>query len=293
LFGNYVYDAGHAIRGGSKLTEKDITNFLFRFFLENETYDIYDEKLRDLFSLCTSEDEFFLIRHAINNLLIISPGRVSSLTSKLVEIIKEEAKKYKSFALVAMAYDDQPDSSQLVLQLIKPQLMGVSNIKFFNTIPNYLKKTNIIDHPNYLLVDDFSGTGDTVLNRIKHIEDNAKSRDSAVNPSVGILVGMEKSLENIGATGVKVDFVYKCTAGISGHFFGSKRQKYLDCMKRLEEELLPEIESIPLPSLGHGEAEALFCVSNWNAPNSNFPILWWPKDKSSNDRNTVMTRYEL
>ena len=110
------------------MTDKDITSFLFKLFLEKENLGDLDQKIRELFSLCESDDEFFLIKHAIQNLLIISPGKVSLLTSALVKIVIETSNKNESLALVAMSYDDQPDSSQQILQLLKPQLMGKKKI---------------------------------------------------------------------------------------------------------------------------------------------------------------------
>ena len=144
-----------------------------------------------------------------------------------------------------------------------------------------------------MIIDDFSGTGNTVIGRVKHISDNAKSRGLSVNSSVGILVGMQQAKKKIETAGLECHFIVECVAGISGHFSGENLEKYITCMKRLEEELCQEIDNTKLPSLGYGEAEALFCVAGWNAPNSNLPILWWPKDKHMKDRQTVMQRYEL
>jgi hypothetical protein len=64
-------------------------------------------------------------------------------------------------------------------------------------------------------------------------------------------------------------------------------------MKRLEAELAQNIDGKVLPSMGHGEAEALFFIKDGNAPNSNFPIFWWPEDSKNNQRNTIMKRHEL
>lgn len=275
------------------MDKKEITNFLFKLFLEKENLGNLDREITELFTLCKSDDEYFLVKHAIQNLFIVSPGKVSRLTSRLTSLIKEKSIENDALALVAMSYDDQPDSSQQVLQLIKPQLIGVKNVKFFNSIPNYLKKDNIVNFPNFMLIDDFSGTGKTVINRVKHIRDNAKSRGIEVNSSVGILVGMQVAKKNIEVSGLECHFIVECLAGISGHFSGADRAKYIECMKRMEEELCPQIGSAKIPSLGYGEAEALFCVEGWNAPNSNFPILWWPKDRNMNDRQTVMQRFEL
>ena len=64
-------------------------------------------------------------------------------------------------------------------------------------------------------------------------------------------------------------------AGISGHFSGQELVNKKALMQRLEQELAANIEGEPLPSLGYGGAEALFCIEKENAPNSNFPIFWW------------------
>lgn len=290
----------NSINGQSKrligiliVTDDEVTAFMFSLFVEKENFHGNEEQIRQLLGICKSDDEFFIIRHTLKNLLILSQSKLGMVVEKLVEELKVLAKKSQSLAIVAMAWDEGADSSQMLLQLIKPRFAGIKNIKFFNSVPNFIAKSRFKQHDNFALVDDFSGTGKTVLNRLKYIQNCAAQAGHNLDPFVGILFGMPNALNAIQAAGVEVKFVYQCTPGISGHFLEGEREKYIKTMKRIEEELCQEIDGVPLPSLGNGEAEALFCVETWNAPNSNFPVLWWPLCKNMNPRKTILSRFEL
>lgn len=104
---------------------------------------------------------------------------------------------------------------------------------------------------------------------------------------------MENAFETVSAQLGQTHFCNRIRAGISGYFAGEELTSRISDMKRLEQELAVDIDGQPMPSMGHGEAEALFFIKDGNAPNSNFPIFWWPKDVSNHDRFTIMERAEL
>jgi hypothetical protein len=132
------------------------------------------------------------------------------------------------------------------------------------------------------LVDDFAGTGKTVENRLNHIINHARGKKIDVDPNVCLMFGMEKAFQYVSSILANTHFCNQIKAGMSGYFSGKDLANKILNMKRLEEEFAPVVDDRCMPSMGHGEAEALFFIKNNNAPNSNFPIFWWPQDLDSN-----------
>lgn len=275
------------------MKKHEINDWLFDLFLKREILEDFEDPIQDLMKLCRSDSEFALMRHAIEHLVILNNAQFSRHIDNLVGHIENYFSSDESLAVVAMAWDEGADSSQLVVQLMKPALKNASHIKLFNSVPQFVKKNYLQEYPRYVLVDDFSGTGNTVLNRIKHIENAAKGKGIDVSSNAYLMFGMEAAFNVLRGNGINIHFGAKLKAGISGYFsVADQASKYAE-MKRLEEELAPLIGTTSLPSMGHGNAEAMFFIQGYNAPNSNFPIFWWPFDARNKNRDTLMNRYEL
>lgn len=260
-------------------------------FLENRLLSYFEEEINHLFAICQNDEEAALLRHTLSKMSIVDHTQLSYGLRAMAEHAEELAKQYGGLAVVAMAYDSGADGSQLVLQMLKPLLQRGAPIELFNSVPSYLRKMK--EHPNFLLVDDFSGTGSTILNRVTHIDKDAKSRGIKLNRSVCLVAAMEDAVSNIERSGVEVKAFKRIKAGLSGYFQGDELEAMQARMLRLESELNPKIGDKDLPSFGHGKAEALYFVHPGNAPNSNFPIFWWPENSSGASRLTLMKRYEL
>ena len=63
-------------------------------------------------------------------------------------------------------------------------------------------------------------------------------------------------------------------------------------MLRLESYLQAKHDNLELPSLGDGEAEALYYMKYGNTPNSVFPVFWWPFLADGTERTTLLDRHE-
>lgn len=275
------------------LDETRVDEWLFDLMLKREVLEDFEVPIRESVKICKTMEEFGVVAHTVENLIVLTSGQMAKHLNLMAEHIKNNVNDGSPLAIVAMAWGNSPDSSQALVQMLKPKFRRLDNVKFFNSVPEYEKKTHIEEFPKFVLVDDFAGTGQTVLTRLKHIINHAKGKGVGVAPHVCLLFGMERAFEFVSATLETTHFCNKIRAGISGYFTGEDLAKRISDMKRLEQELAPEIDGIPLPSMGHGEAEALFFIKDGNAPNSNFPIFWWPKDASSFDRVTIMERAEL
>lgn len=239
--------------------------------MEKDILAEFEGEIRDLFSLCKNDAEVSVIKHTIENLSILRHQQLHQALRALAKHARTIASDSDNLAIVATAYGSDPDGSQLVVQMLKPLLRKIPNLRIFNSVPAYVKK--LPEYPRFILVDDFSGTGKTILNRLKYLTENAKSRSVPVDPSVYLVSCMESAQRNIRDAGYLVNVFNELKAGISGHFEGIELEEKVASMKRLEEELAAAIGATPLPSFGHGSAEALYFVHPGNAPNSNFPVF--------------------
>lgn len=274
------------------MSENELESYLLSLFIRRGEIDRLEAEIRELLTGCSNPDQIEIVKHVLENVLIISSDRLTRPINHLADKIMKSVQDNGPTAVVAMAYDSSPDSSQMLLQLLKPALYSKPDLILLNTVPSYLKKDNLDKFPNCILIDEFIGTGLTLRNRIKHINDDCAARGRSCMIKSICLFGMRNAYNALKADNFDVDFIQILEAGIAGYFTGEDRTRLVAAMESLEAQLAPELSGKPLPSLGHGGAEAMFNITGWNAPNSNFPILWWPQNLTGHPRQTMMKRYE-
>jgi len=231
--------------------------------------------------------------HSAEKLVALSEAQYSKQIQYMTKYIRDVVLDDQPLAIVATAWGKKPDSSQQLVQRLKVHFRTNANVAFFNSVNAYEKKNFMAEFPRFVLVDEFSGTGSTLKSRMNHLQNNAKSKGLTLHHNICILFGMEAAVSALRDEGLNTHFCTELKAGISGYFKGAERNQKITLMKRLEEELAQEIDGTPVPSLGYGQAEALFFIREMNAPNSNFPVFWWPLDSNNSERQTVMRRAEL
>ena len=207
------------------LDHSRVDEWLFDLMLKREVLEDFEEPIRELVSLCRSEEEFEIVAHTIENLIVLTSGQLSKNLNLMAEHIKGKIHDGSPLAIVAMAWGNSPDSSQALVQMLKPKFRSLENVKFFNSVPEYEKKDHIQEFPKFVLVDDFAGTGNTVTTRLDHIIKHAKGKGVAVVPNVCLMFGMEKAFEHVSATLEATHFCNKIRAGISGYFSGEELTK--------------------------------------------------------------------
>ncbi|PRB02040.1 hypothetical protein CQ046_13840 [Chryseobacterium sp. MYb7] len=197
--------------------------------------------------------------------------------------------------IAAITYDDEADSSQKILDNIKMPLFqqGWSNVKTvnrFGAIPKNFKD----DKYQIILVDEFIGSGKTILGRLKQLKNDIK--DEKLEIKICFVAGMDSAIKRIEKEGYEVFCPLRLPRGISERFKDSQLIKAKDLMCDLEKKLCNSINAFNLSdySFGYNEAEALYSLESClgNTPNSVFPIFWWPKDIGEKNRNTMLTRFE-
>ncbi|MFY0661349.1 MAG: hypothetical protein JXR15_12715 [Shimia sp.] len=275
------------------IPREEIDYWLMDLFMRRQDLEDCEKQILELAGQCENTEEFAVLKHVLEKFILLSDNQFEKYLRRLAKSIAQVSSTKTSVAVVAMAWNEGADSSQMVLQRLKPMLPRGGRIKLFNSVPMYLKKKNMKDYPHFILIDDFAGTGSTVRGRLKHIFAESKSRKFPVTGQVKVVFGMEGAFDLLSGLDIDLEFLVKLKPGLSGHFSGAELGVKSCHMNRLETGLAQIVEGKMLPNFGYGRAEALFCLKGHNAPNSNFPILWWPEDCRGEPRDTLVYRSEL
>lgn len=267
---------------------KQLDAFVFQKYFSNEILYDYDKPIRDLISVCDSAEKFALIEHILDNIKIYSDTKIGFAVNFIKNKIIAEVEHEHRVAIVATAFDGDPDSSQNILYKLKPLMREHKNIDLYSYMPKYLTKAS--EYNRVFIIDDFSGTGKTIIQRYKTIKKRAKEINLEVDCSVILVAAMETAVKNIRDEGIHVDFMEAFKAGITGFFSGTRLEEMSSAMLQLESNLRLRVDDVDLPSFGYGGAEAMFSLHKLNAPNSNFPLLWWPEYSDGQKRETIFSR---
>ena len=213
------------------------------------------------------------------------------------DIISDPNMKDSNTIVVAMAADSSPDSSQKVLYDLKPvfeknEWRKYKKINLFGSIyKNYKTYPKPVKYKNIVLVDEFMGSGQTALGRVREVRrvfERAGINDIRIK--VKVLVATEQGLNYMSECGEEVSSVIVINKGISDHYTHEvgplKIQKMLDLEGSLQDSFNDEL----LPHLGYGGTESLYCRDGGNTPNNVFPVFWWPKDEHGKERKRVLIR---
>lgn len=208
------------------------------------------------------------------------------------QIIEQWKLKEDETQIVATTTDRSPDSGQLVIQSLKPLFVefGWEKPKLANRQTAALD--SIEERPDVVIVDDFSGTGNTIVNVIQDIRRRAGQKGVREPRSIYVclVAAMESAVSTIEGEGAVVYTPLRLTKGINDHYAGQDLTDSIACMLGLESRLAAKVHNISLPSFGWGQAEALFSIDKQNTPNSVFPVFWWPESADRERRKTLLVR---
>jgi hypothetical protein len=209
-------------------------------------------------------------------------------------IITDSGYSEGSTQIASITFNDEADSSQKVLDYIKIPLFQqgwdrVKTVNRFGDIPkNYKKGLNQI-----ILIDEFIGSGKTILNRIRDVKEYLK-KDFELK--FCFIAGMDHGIKKIEELGYEVFCPLRLHKGISERFGSELSAKAIQNMKEIEAKLALQINEHDLNtfSMGYNDAQALYSLESClgNTPNSVFPLFWWPRCAENKQRKTLLTRVE-
>ena len=248
-----------------------------------------------LFDECDNDLTRELIIELINRFEYLDNERYQLLMREIaLEIVTEPNLFEQSTLISAMSIGSDADSGQAIIYSLKLLLQeqNWTKHKFVNDALHVFKtfKSNA-QLKDIIIVDEFIGTGKTVLGRVKSIKeqfDRAELHD--YNIKVKVLASTELGLNRILETGVDVTAKIILRKGISQYYDEGKIQEKIDLMLNFEKILSNKYNDREMPSLGYGQAESLYYRLNTNLPNSVFPIFWWAEYKTKKNRRTLLLR---
>ncbi len=120
-----------------------------------------------------------------------------------------------------------------------------------------------------VLVDDFVGSGQTVVEALDFLKSNIQEDLPQNNIKVVCLVAMQEGINRLNQEGIEVYSNHICERGISDYYTGEKLERAQAIMESIENSIKRLEEEF---RFGYHRSEALVCMER--CPNNTFPIYW-------------------
>jgi hypothetical protein len=266
----------------------------------------HEASIIELMNDCQGKDEQTLVLSLLERFTYIKEVQWNQFFNSLAtKIIQEWNINQDNTQIIGTTFDGEPDSAHIMIHPLRTLLARLGWHKqkpgvFSVSIPAAVKMLNTVDNThslNVIIVDEFVGTGATLVNDINWFRNDAalNHRINDIIFRVCVVAAMKEAKDRFANLGIEMYASKILTKGISEYYQGDEMQKALANMLRLESGLEAQVNGKPLPSLGHGAAEALFARYDSlnkvaNTPNSVFPVFWWPYLQGHKKRNSILTR---
>jgi hypothetical protein len=253
----------------------------------------HQELIHMLFDECQCERSREMLINIVSSFFYLT----GDLYNRALESLAQEVAAQEDFQLktqiVAMAVDSGTDSSHEILYNLKFVFSNLGWLDFKGVASSSAayKTYTRTGRSNIVVVDDFVGSGQTVINRYKMITAQFKDNNVAdYNVSFKVLVSTQAGLQAVRDAGIDITAQYEIKKAIDDFYSEQVAEEYRTLMLALEEGLSKEYEGRELPRLGYNGAQAAFCRERANTPNSVFPIFWWPFKANLDARVTILHR---
>lgn len=278
----------------NRYKKEDFNSKLNLFFKQKWILSKTNE-LDELLEFCGTKKNRELIFSLLERFEYLDDFKLNYIYNEISDyIISGSGFHENTTQFLSMTMDEEADSSQKVLDNIKHYIFkkGWRNITTVNNFNKYIRhyqkgKTQI------LLIDEFIGSGKTLLGRIDRIRREIKGEYEL---KCCFIAGMKDVVEKLNNEGIDVFCALELDRGISNYYEGEELVEAKKNMQELESKLAQKINLKELKnfSFGYGEAEALYSMEgcSGNTPNSVFPVFWWLEDFNGTKRNTLLIRYE-
>lgn len=253
--------------------------------------------LLDLWNLCDLRDQQILLKDLFNNFTYIDMNTQYKYEKEVVEkICKDWNVGSNNGYIVSTADPGEVDGSNWALHQLKNHFsssLGWSERNYFSDIISGLKA--IKDDGVLVLLDDFVGSGKTIVRKVKYAENFINKNENINNVDIKVVTfcTMQAGVDHIRRE-TAIDFFSPLILkrGISDFYQGENIDKNKRLMFDLERKLQNKWLNLKLTdhSLGYSQSETLFQRMNLNCSNNVFPIFWWPKLTGGIDRGTILSR---
>lgn len=249
--------------------------------------------LDELVAICDTDEKYSLVDELLSRFYYMDDDdyqiRIGQIANHIISMKYEPNKT----VIMAMAHDHEVDGSQDVLYALQValELRGYSG---FSTAARMDQKVEEKHYNkgirNYVIVDDFIGTGRTALKRFRSFVDKLNKDD--IHVSFCIVSGMRFGVDYCHRNRMPLYCPVQLNKGLSEVYNGFELSEKIYTMKMLEMNLARGIGELMLDTytMGWGKAEALFYREGRNVPNNVYPIFWWKMYRDGRMRHTLFHR---
>jgi len=266
----------------------------YRLFRNHPWLENYTEPLTCLLDCFLGNDDEF-IAELVDRFCYLDYTSIHEHVKKIANhIVGDIALDASTTALVSASADASPDSGQMVAGLLKPMLAAKNwyprgfSVQFGKAIKLSENVTDIV------IIDEFAGTGQTIIGRIEHMRRGREQKGISNNIKIHVclIAAICDAEERIKGHTDSFYCGLVLPKGIRDNWRGDERCTRYELMRAFEAQLDGTRGRKPLPSLGYGRAEALYCAGTWNIPNSCFPIFWWRYHKTKRKWLPLFNRFD-
>jgi hypothetical protein len=246
-----------------------------------------------LFDECQCDRSREMLINIVSGFFYLSGDQYNRALESLAQEVTAQENYQPRTQVVAMAVDSGTDSSQEVLYNLKFVFskLGWLDFKGVSLSTAAYRTFTKTQRNNIVVVDDFVGSGQTVINRHKLI--TSQFKDNGITDytiSFKVLVSTRAGLKAVRDAGIAITTQHEISKAIDDCYPEEEAAEYRALMLTLEDGLSKEHGGRPMPSLGFNDAQAAFCREQANTPNSVFPIFWWPFKNNLDVRMTILHR---
>lgn len=249
--------------------------------------------LDELVAICDTDEKYSLIDELLSRFYYMDDEdyqhRIGQIADHIIRLKYEPRKT----VIMAMAHNHETDGSQDVLNALQTALVfkGYDGFATDSRMDQKLDKNHYKKGiRNYVIVDDFVGTGRTAFTRYRTFVDSLNKND--IHVSFCIVCGMKFGVDYCHYKRMPLYCPVQLEKGLSGYYNGFDLSMKTFTMKELEMNLAERIGDLELAtySMGWGKAESLFYREGRNVPNNVYPIFWWKKYRDGKQRNALFHR---
>lgn len=275
-----------------QINEEDFHRLL-ALYRQYEWLDFEPSALFELWCMADNNTQKTLIEFLISNFCYIDAKSLNFAAYQILNQIESVWQLSSSNTyLVAKCDNANPDGSQYLLQNIKnkfAQRNGWTEFSFINSLPVAANKIN--SGSNIILLDDFIGTGYTIVRKYRWLLKVLEKR-KVENCTIKIvsLAAMAFAEPNICRLNIDYFSCFWLKKGITESVREEKVEEFTKAMEGLEMKLEEVLYGRKIPNFGFERSESLFALENNNIPNNVFPLFWWTELKGKILRRTLFKR---
>lgn len=251
-----------------------------------------------LYEDCKSEEEKELVIQLISDFYYMTEKKYKENIIKIADNIINLCLPNET-VIYATAGNRETDSSQAIvydLRTILAKKGGNSwqGAKIFSAMSKsvlYGLDPEIIK--NIYIIDEFNGSGKTILSRYKKICSDIRSlkkEPEDYNIQVIYITSIECAHKYVESEGINLTSLNILKKGITFNDNIKNKDKAIELIKKISLALSPEFKKETMYPLGYNNSEGLYYREDGNVPNSVFSIFWWPEYTSLKERNSLIVR---